>query len=97
MKTMIIAVSAAALIAAAPAVLAQGVPSKSSPALHHNVSKKHHGGVSRYAPLHEMQAKGSTKGYAGAFGYAPGEPRGYFERNFETLRQVGGGGGGGAM
>jgi len=74
-KTTIIALSAAALIAAAPAVLARGVPGK-TPGLQHKVSKKHHLGVSGYAPLREMQAKGSKKGYPGAFGYAPGESTG---------------------
>ena len=75
MKTTIIALSAAALIAAAPAVLAQGVTSK-PPGMQHKVSKKHHPRVSGYAALREMQAKGSKKGYPGAFGYAPGESTG---------------------
>lgn len=89
MKTTIIALSAAALIAA-PAVLAQGVPSKTL--LQHKLSKKHHPGVSGYAPLHEVQAKGSKKGYPGAFGYAPDEP---IDRDIAASRQAGGGGGGG--
>ena len=82
MKTTIIALSAAALIAAAPTVLAQGAASK-IPGLHHKVSKQHHAGVSGYAHLHEMQARSSKKGYAGAFGYAPGEPRG-LNRDIES-------------
>jgi hypothetical protein len=90
-KTTIIALSAAALIAAAPAVLAQGVPSK-TPGLQHKVSKKHHPGS--YAPLREMQAKGSKKGYPGAFGYGVGEPSG-LDRDLGSSRQAGGGGGGG--
>jgi hypothetical protein len=94
-KTTIIALSAAALIAAAPAVLAQGAPGK-SPSLQHKVTKKHHPGVSGYASLREMQAKGSKKGYAGAFGYAPREPRSFLDGDFEALKQVGGGGGGGS-
>jgi hypothetical protein len=94
-KTTIIALSAAALIAAAPAVLAQGVPSK-APGLLHKVSRKHHAGVSGYAPLREMQAKGSKKSYPGAFGYAPREPGG-LDRDIESSRQAGGGGGGGGM
>ena len=94
MKTTIIALSAAALIAAAPAVLARGVPGK-TPGLQHKVSKKHHLGVSGYAPLREMQAKGSKKGYPGAFGYAPGESTG-LNRDLEASRQAGGGGGGGS-
>ena len=93
MKTAIIALSAATLIAAAPAVLAQGVPSKTT-ALQHKVSKKHHPGVSGYAPLRAVQAKGSKKGYPGAFGYAPDEP---IDRDIAASRQAGGGGGGGGM
>ena len=92
MKTTIIALSAAALIAAAPGVLAQGVPSK-TPGLQHKVSKKHHLGVFGYAPRHEMQAKGSKNGYPGAFGYAPE----VLDRETEMSRQAGGGGGGSGM
>ena len=55
MKTTIIALSATALIAAAPAVLAQ-VPSK-TPGLQQKVSKKHHSGVSGYAPLREIKPR----------------------------------------
>jgi hypothetical protein len=91
-KTAIIALAAAALIAAAPAVLAQGVPSK-SPGLQHKVSKKHHAGVSGYAPLRQMQARGSKQGYPAAFGYAPGASG--IDRETEMTRQAGGGGGGG--
>ncbi len=81
MKTTIIALSAAALIAAAPAVLAQGVTSK-APGLH-KVSKKHH---SRgYAALREMQAKGSKTGDPGASGYAPDER----SRFLDSVRQGG--------
>jgi hypothetical protein len=89
-KTTIIALSATALIAAAPAVLAQ-VPSK-TPGLQHKVSKKHHPGVSGYAPLREIQAKSSKNVYPGAFGYAPGE---VIDRETESSRRAGGGGGGG--
>ena len=91
MKTTIIALSAAALIAAAPTVLAQGVPSKSL-GLEHKVSKKNHSGVSVYAPLREMQTKGSKNVYPRAFGYARGE---VLDRETEMSRQAGGGGGGG--
>ena len=49
MKTTIITLSAAALIATAPAVLAQGAPSK-TPSLQHKVSKKHHPSVSATLP-----------------------------------------------
>ena len=91
MKTTIIAFSAAALIAAAPTVFAQGVPGK-TPSLQHHFSKKHHPGVTGYAPLREMQAKGSKKGYPKAFGYAPVE---VFDRETEISRNGSGGGGGG--
>ena len=94
MKTTIIALSAAALIAAAPAVLAQSVPSK-TPGLQHKVSRKHHTGVSGYAPLREMQAKGWKRGYPGAFSYAPSEPGGV-DKETELSRKAGGGGGGGS-
>ena len=89
MRTTIIALSAAALIAAAPAMLAQGVPGK-TPGLQHKVSKKHHPGISGHARLRGMQAKGSKKGYPGAFGYAPVEPSG-LDRETEMSRQAGGG------
>jgi hypothetical protein len=92
-KTTLIALSAAALIAAAPAVLAQSVPGK-TPSLQHKVLKKHHSAVSGYAPLREVQARGSKKSYQGAFGYVPGQPSG-LDRDLENSRQAGGGGGGG--
>jgi hypothetical protein len=91
-KTTIIALSAAALFAAAPAAAAQGVPGK-TPALQHKVSQKHHPSVFGYAPLRETQARGLKKGYGGAFGYAP-EP-GRSDRDLEASKQAGGGGGGG--
>jgi hypothetical protein len=90
MKAAIIALSAAALIAAAPAVLAQGIPGK-TPSLQHKVSKKHHPGISGYAPLRETRAKGSKTGYPGASSYAPGEHSDFLE----SVRRGGGGGGGG--
>ena len=90
MKTAIIALFAAALIAAAPTVLAQGVPRK-TPGLQHKVSKKHHPGVSGYTPLREMQATGSKTGYPGASSYTPAERSDFLE----SVRRGGGGGGGG--
>jgi hypothetical protein len=93
-KTTIIALSAAALIVAAPIVLAQGAASK-TPSLQHKVSKQHHPSVSGYAPPREMQTRNSMRGYPGAFGYAPGEPRG-LNRDLDSSRQAGGGGGGGS-
>jgi hypothetical protein len=98
MKRTIIAFSTAALIAAAPAALAQGVTSKApglqhkAPRLQHKVSKKHHPRVSGYAALREMQAKGSKRGDPGASSYAPDER----SRFLDSVRQGGGGGGGGS-
>jgi hypothetical protein len=87
-KTVMIALSAAALIAAVPVVSAQS----STPGQHHKLSKKHPPNV-----WHETKAgnsnKGSKKGYPGALGYAPGEPR---DQATEMSRQAGGGGGGGS-
>lgn len=88
MKTTIIALCAAALIAAAPAALAQGVPGK-TPALQHKVAKKHRPRVSGYLPLREARTK---TGYPKAFRYAPAEP---MDSVIESSRQAGGGGGGG--
>jgi hypothetical protein len=84
-KTTIIALSAAALIAAAPAAPAQGASGRKT-ALQHQVARKHH--VSGHARPREMQAKGAG---TGAFGYAPGEPRGFLDRDLEVSgRQAGG-------
>jgi hypothetical protein len=90
-KTTIIALSAAALIAA-PATLAQSAASRMPPL--HKVSKQHHRVVSGYASPREMQTMGWKRGYPGAFGYAPGEPRNR-DRDLDASRQAGGGGGGG--
>src|SRR5205807_8412582 len=60
-----------------------------APGLQHHVSKKRHPGVTGYAPLREMQAKGSKKGYP----YAPGE---VLDKETEITRKAGGGGGGGS-
>lgn len=89
--TIIIALCAAALIAAAPAALAQGVPGK-TPALQHKVAKKHRPRVSGYVPLREARTRGSKSGYPKAFRYAPAEP---MDSVIESSRQAGGGGGGG--
>ena len=87
MKTATIALSAAALIAAVPAVFGQG---SKTPSVQHNVSKKRHPGVSGHALRREKQAKVSKKGYLGAFGYAPREPSGS-NTDFILSRQFGGG------
>jgi hypothetical protein len=84
-----ISLFAAALIAAAPPLLAQGVPNK-TPGLQHKVSKKHPPGISGYAPL---LMQGSKKRYPEAFGYAPG----ILDREIEMSRHAGGGGGGDGM
>jgi hypothetical protein len=89
-KTAVIALTAALIIAAAPAVLAQGAQGK-TPGAQHRVSHKHRPGVTGHAPLREMQAKGAKKGNPGAFGYAPGQPGG-LDRETEMSRQAGGGG-----
>jgi hypothetical protein len=85
MKTAIIALSA--LIAAAPAVLAQNVSSK-TPHQRHHASRMHPRIVSAgYAPRHAMHAKG----YPGAPGYTSNEPKDYF---YENSKNAGGGGSG---
>jgi hypothetical protein len=77
MKTKIIALSAAVLMATAPAVFAQGVSSKTpGHEMQQKGSKKGEPGASGYAAGHEMQAKGSKKGTHGASGYAPGQTTG---------------------
>lgn len=77
MKFAIIAVSAAALIASAPAVFAAGVSSKTpGHEMQLHGSKKGTHGASGYSPGHEMQARGSKKGSPGASGYAPGQTTG---------------------
>ena len=73
MKKTMIALSAAILIAAAPAVFAQGATSKTS-SVQHKVARKHHPGITNYALRHERQIKDRTTGYPSAFGYAPPAP-----------------------
>jgi hypothetical protein len=92
-KIAIIALSAAALIAVTPSVLAKGVASK-TPSPHHKFSEKHHARISGYAPLRETPARGWTRSYPGASGYVLGQPGG-LNRDLESSRQAGGGGGGG--
>ena len=92
MKTAIIALSAAALIAAAPTVFARDASSK-SPSGRHSVSKKLHPAVSGYAPWRVMHANGALMGYPGAPSYAPSSPKDY---TYENSRSAGGGGGGGS-
>jgi uncharacterized protein YukJ len=84
-KTAIVTLSAAILIAAAPAVLARNASSK---APHQQVSKKHSG----YAPWRGMHANSVKVGNPGASGNAPSAPKDY---TYENSRNAGGGGGGG--
>ena len=80
MKTRIIALSAAVLMATAPAVLAQGVSSKTpGQEMQQMGSKKGEPGASSYAPGHKMHhAMHHTKASkrAGASNYAPGQTTG---------------------
>jgi hypothetical protein len=77
MKLTVIALSAAALIASAPAVFAQGSSAKApGQEMQERGSVKGSPGASGYAPGQEMQAKGSKKGTQGASGYAPGQTSG---------------------
>jgi hypothetical protein len=78
MKTKIIALSAAVLMATAPAVFAQGVSSKTpGQEMQQTGSKKGEPGASRYAPGHKMHhAKVSKKVSPGASNQAPGQTTG---------------------
>lgn len=77
MKFAVIALSAAALVASTPAVLAQGSSAKApGQEMQQKGSVKGSPGASGYAPGQEMQAKGSKKGEPGASGYAPGQTSG---------------------
>ena len=91
MKTTIIVLSAAVLIAATPAGRAQGVPGK-TPGLQNKLSKKHHARAPNPASLRPIQAKRSAKGYPRASGYQGVEPAG-LDRETEMSRKAGGGGG----
>lgn len=77
MRTIIVAVSAIALIGTAPAVFAQGASSNApGQEMQTKGSKKVHTGASKYTPGHKMHAMGSKKGHPGASGYAPGQTTG---------------------
>jgi len=81
-KTKIIALSAAVVMATAPAVFAQGVSSKTpGQEMQQTGSKKGEPGASSYAPGHKMHhamhhAKASKKTSPGASNYAPGQTTG---------------------
>jgi len=89
MKTAIIALSAAALIIAAPGALAGGVPGK-TPGQQPKVAKKHHPNVSGYNSRRETPAKGSKNDYPAASVYAPDQRSDFLD----SVRRGGGGGGG---
>jgi hypothetical protein len=92
MKTAIIALSAVALMTAAPVVAAQSGSGKTSDLPHH-VAKTPH--VSASARSHEVHAtashRHSSKRYPNAFGYAPTAPS-VADPDFVRSRQFGGGG-----
>jgi hypothetical protein len=90
MKSTILALSAAALIAATPTVLARNF--SKAPGQQHKVFKKHAQVVYGYAPWRVVHAKGVNMGYPGAFSVAPSAPKDY---TYENSRNAGGGGGGG--
>ena len=85
MKTIIIAVSAAAFVAAAPDAMAQST----SVATHHKIQARHHSALAGHPSGRGMQTS-----YPNAFGYAPVQPQ-RLDREIESSRQAGGGGGGG--
>ncbi|MBH5389600.1 hypothetical protein [Bradyrhizobium diversitatis] len=78
MKAMIIALSAAVVMATAPAVFAQGVSSKTPGHEMQQIgSKKGEPGASSYAPGHKKKhAKSSKSTGPGASSYAPGQTTG---------------------
>jgi hypothetical protein len=77
MKLTVVALSAAALIASAPAVFAQGSSAKApGQEMQEKGSVKGTSGASGYAPGQEMHAKGSKRGTTGASGYATGQTSG---------------------
>ena len=91
MKTAIVTLSAAILISAAPAALAQNVSGK-TPDQHQRLSKKHPPNISGYAPW-RVHANGVKTSYPRASAYAPGAPKDY---SYDNSRNAGGGGGGGS-
>ncbi len=73
MRFSMLALGAAAMIAASPAVFAQGSATKApGQQMQENGSVKGSPGASGYAPGQQMQDRGSKPGTNGASGYAPG-------------------------
>jgi hypothetical protein len=89
MKTAIIALSAATLMAAAPA-FAQSVSSTAPGHEMRAKAKKRHPGTFGYASGRKLQARGPKTGSPGASGPEPVEPR-----DITDIVTKGGGGGGG--
>ncbi len=73
MKTTVLALAAASLIAVSPLAFAQGV-SNNAPGqkMQEKGSKLGSPGASGYSPGHKMQQKGVKSNSPGASGYAPG-------------------------
>jgi Ni/Co efflux regulator RcnB len=95
-KTIVIALFAAAVVAAAPAVLARSaVKQTARHEMHHKLSKRRHPHVSEYASKHKMRAKGVKRSYPGGLGGARVEPRDYSTGASSNAGGGGGGGGGG--
>jgi hypothetical protein len=87
MKLTLIALSAAALIASAPAVFAQGASSNTpGHEMQEKGSAKGSPGASGYAPGQEMHEKGSKRGTEGASGYTPGQTSGSSTRDRDGTR-----------
>jgi hypothetical protein len=95
-KTTIIALFAAVLITAAPAVHARNVLTKTAEQ-QHKVFTKRHQVVSGYASWRVTHANGVKTDYPGAYSYAPGAPKDYTYDNSRNAGGGGGGGGGGGM
>ena len=81
MRPILIAFSAAALVAASPAAFAthdaRSISSKApGHEMHVKHSKKGHHGASGYASGREMQGNGPNTSYQGGSGYAPGQTTG---------------------
>ena len=92
MKTIIIAVSAAVLIAAAPIAVAQSA-SATTPAQQHKISARHHSALTGHPYERGMPAARARASHPNAFGYAA--PQSHLAPEIEASRQAGGGGGGG--
>jgi hypothetical protein len=91
MKLTVIALSTAAVIAYAPAVLAEGVSSKTPGHEMQKYGKKAGHRASSYAPNRRMQVNRSKTGSPGGFSYPPGQTTG----STPEPSTFGGGGGGG--